>query len=188
MLSCHKDTPKINPRLSKYCVINHYYFAIRLMEAYRPRHNWRVLYWNVVFCKGMFRFLSCHQTLPSRPSLMFLKNQVYILQSQDISKKPINITPFYATWSSCAFQEDDLQNFFYTYFIYIRKGWQMESYRYYNKLLSVLSSCFPAFEINFTIEEINITVSYIKKKRKKKKCSPFIHNFSSERWWTCMQF
>lgn len=57
----------------------------------------------------------------------------------------------------------------------------MESYRYYNKLLSVLSSCFPAFEINFTIEEINITVSYIKKKRKKKKCSPFIHNFSSER-------
>lgn len=44
----------------------------------------------------------------------------------------------------------------------------MESYRYYNKLLSVLSSCFPAFEINFTIEETNITVSYIKKKERKK--------------------
>lgn len=43
----------------------------------------------------------------------------------------------------------------------------MGSYRYYNKLLSVLNSCFPAFEINFTIEEINITVSYIKKKEKK---------------------
>lgn len=58
----------------------------------------------------------------------------------------------------------------------------MGSYKciYYNKLLSVLNSCFLAFETNFTIEEINKIVSNIKNKRKKES-SPFTHSFSSER-------